>query len=183
VTENKSSARASYFCTLNLVWITDLEKIFKSFADFSDNNSETSLDLVCGFWIWDLNITNSLGFSSHLWHSKTLLWEEAGQRGHDPQQKTIWWGDGMLVLTRKIGEVIHIGEDIEIVVTAIEQNKVKIGIRSPRQIPVYRQELYQRIRQGNREAARMEADDLEKMLEFLPRGSGTIFDPKTDSDA
>lgn len=74
----------------------------------------------------------------------------------------------MLVLTRKIGESIHIGEDIEIVVTAIEQNKVKLGIRSPRQIPVYRQELYQRIKQGNREAARMETDDLEEMLEFLP---------------
>jgi carbon storage regulator len=88
----------------------------------------------------------------------------------------------MLVLTRKIGESIHIGEDIEVVVTAIEQNKVKLGIRSPRQIPVYRQELYQKIRQGNREAAGIEADELEQMLEFLPGESGAIFDPQTDSD-
>jgi len=89
----------------------------------------------------------------------------------------------MLVLTRKIGESINIGEDIEIVVTAIEQNKVKLGIRSPRQIPVYRQELYQRIRQGNREAARMETHDLEEMLEFLPKESEAILDQETDSDA
>jgi carbon storage regulator len=94
----------------------------------------------------------------------------------------IWWGK-MLVLTRKIGESIHIGEDIEIVVTAIEQNKVKLGIRSPRQIPVYRQELYQRIKQGNREAAKMETDDLEEMLEFLPEENRAIPDQKTDSGA
>jgi carbon storage regulator len=89
----------------------------------------------------------------------------------------------MLVLTRKVGESIHIGEDIEVVVTAVEQNKVKLGIRSPRQIPVYRQELYQKIKQGNREAAQMETNDLEEMLEFLPKESSSILERKTDSDA
>jgi carbon storage regulator len=74
----------------------------------------------------------------------------------------------MLVLTRKIGESIRIGEDIEVVVTAIEQNKVKIGIRSPRHIPLYREELYQKIKQANLEAAAMRTRDLEEMLEALP---------------
>lgn len=87
----------------------------------------------------------------------------------------------MLVLTRKIGESIHIGEDIEVVVTAIDQNKVKLGIRSPRQVPVYRKELYLKIRNDNREAATMETQDLEKMLEFIPAEGRTTLDLKRDS--
>ena len=75
----------------------------------------------------------------------------------------------MLVLTRKVGESIRIGDDIEVVVTSIEQNKVKIGIRSPRQIPVYREELYQKIQADNLEAAGMETGDLDEMLELLKK--------------
>jgi carbon storage regulator len=75
----------------------------------------------------------------------------------------------MLVLTRKVGESIRIGDDIEVVVTSIEQNKVKIGIRSPRHIPVYREELYQKIQADNLEAASMETGDLDEMLELLEK--------------
>jgi carbon storage regulator len=89
----------------------------------------------------------------------------------------------MLVLTRRIGESINIGEDIEILVTAIEQNKVKLGIRSPRHIPVYRQELYQKIRNSNREAAGMDASDFQEMLECLPDEKGAVIDQETGSDA
>jgi carbon storage regulator len=74
----------------------------------------------------------------------------------------------MLVLTRKAGESIRIGEDIEVVVTAIDQNKVKLGIRSPRHVPVFREELYQKITRENQVAATMKAGDLEAMLEHLP---------------
>lgn len=75
----------------------------------------------------------------------------------------------MLVLTRKVGESIRIGDDIEVIVTAIEQNKVKIGIRSPRHIPVYREELYQKIQEDNLEAASMETGDLDEMLKVLKK--------------
>jgi carbon storage regulator len=74
----------------------------------------------------------------------------------------------MLVLTRKVGESIHIGEDIEVVVTSIEPNKVRIGVRSPRHVPVYRKELYHRVKTENIEAASMKAGDLEEMLQCLP---------------
>lgn len=89
----------------------------------------------------------------------------------------------MLVLTRKIGESIHIGEDIEVVVTAIDQNKVKLGIRSPRQVPVYRNELYQKIQKDNMEAATMGTHDLEKMLEFIPTEGRAVLDRKIDGGA
>ena len=47
----------------------------------------------------------------------------------------------MLVLARKYGERIYIGEDITIFVTRIEQSRVWIGIEAPRDIPIYRGEL------------------------------------------
>lgn len=86
----------------------------------------------------------------------------------------------MLVLTRKIGESIHIGEDIEVVVTAIDQNRVRLGIRSPREVPVYRKELYLKILSDNREAATMETHDLEEMLEIIPTEGSPVLELSRD---
>lgn len=47
----------------------------------------------------------------------------------------------MLVLSRKLGERIYIGDDICITVVAIDRGKVRLGIEAPRSIPVHRQEL------------------------------------------
>jgi len=74
----------------------------------------------------------------------------------------------MLVLTRKAGESIRIGEDIEIIVSAVDQNKVKIGIRSPRHIPIYREEIYQKILAENRAAATLQHEDVDSMVIQLP---------------
>ncbi len=52
----------------------------------------------------------------------------------------------MLVLTRKLGESITIGENIKLLVVDIEGNQVKIGIEAPRSIEVYREELYLKIK-------------------------------------
>jgi hypothetical protein len=58
-----------------------LEKIFKNFIDFSDNNLEISLDLNCGFWIWDLKVIDPKSFSLVPRPNTTFLWEEAGAEG------------------------------------------------------------------------------------------------------
>lgn len=76
----------------------------------------------------------------------------------------------MLILSRKVGESIRIGDDIEVIVSAVEKNKVKLGIRSPRHIPIYREELYQKIQQENREAADMRQEDIQRMLESFHKG-------------
>jgi len=59
----------------------------------------------------------------------------------------------MLVLTRKNGEVIKIGEDIEITVIASKGDQVKIGISAPKDIEILRKEVYEQIMQENRIAS------------------------------
>ena len=51
----------------------------------------------------------------------------------------------MLTLTRKVGESIRIGDEIEIVVKEIRRNQVRIGIIAPRDVPIYREEIYDAI--------------------------------------
>ena len=47
----------------------------------------------------------------------------------------------MLVLSRKTGEKIHVGQDVVITLIEIDRNKVRLGIEAPRSIPIYRDEL------------------------------------------
>ena len=51
----------------------------------------------------------------------------------------------MLTLTRKVGETIRIGDEIQIVVKEIRRNHVRIGILAPREVKIYREEVYQNI--------------------------------------
>ncbi len=51
----------------------------------------------------------------------------------------------MLTLTRKVGESIRIGDDIEIVVKEIRRNQVRIGIVAPRDVAIFREEVYEAI--------------------------------------
>ncbi|MTI46802.1 carbon storage regulator CsrA [Sporosalibacterium faouarense] len=62
----------------------------------------------------------------------------------------------MLILTRKKEESIVIGENIEIVVVGIEDNKVKLGIKAPKDIDIYRSEIYKEIQEENLKASRTE---------------------------
>jgi carbon storage regulator len=60
----------------------------------------------------------------------------------------------VLVLTRKSNQSIMIGDDIEVSVLSIMGEKVRIGIQAPRDIPVFRKEVYLEIQQERAEAAR-----------------------------
>lgn len=51
----------------------------------------------------------------------------------------------MLILTRRIGEVIKIGDDISILILEVQGNQVRLGIIAPREIAVHREEIYQKI--------------------------------------
>lgn len=58
----------------------------------------------------------------------------------------------MLVLTRKTGETLLLGENIEIKIISIEGDQVKIGIEAPKSLKIYRQEVYEAIQQENKTA-------------------------------
>ena len=59
----------------------------------------------------------------------------------------------MLVLTRRVGEAVSIGEHIEVVVVAVRGDQVRVGIRAPRQVPILRAELRAQVERENAAAA------------------------------
>jgi carbon storage regulator len=69
----------------------------------------------------------------------------------------------MLVLTRKVNEGVMIGDDIEIRVSRIEGDVVKIGIQAPRNLPIYRNEIYKQMKAANLGAARESTGELPKL--------------------
>ena len=58
----------------------------------------------------------------------------------------------MLIISRKIDEKIKIGDDIEIVIVDINKGQVKIGINAPKNIPIFREELIENIKNENKKA-------------------------------
>ncbi len=69
----------------------------------------------------------------------------------------------MLVLSRKIEESIIIGDSIELRIVDIKGDQVKLGISAPRNVSIYRKEVYEEIQKENREAARMNVNSVENL--------------------
>ena len=63
----------------------------------------------------------------------------------------------MLVLTRKLGENIRIGDAVKITVLEVRSGQVKLGIEAPPEVKVHREEIYARIQEENRKAAAQRA--------------------------
>lgn len=55
-------------------------------------------------------------------------------------------GGGMLILTRRVGETLMIGDDVTVTVLGVKGNQVRIGINAPKDLAVHREEIFQRIR-------------------------------------
>ena len=54
----------------------------------------------------------------------------------------------MLILTRRIGESLKIGDDIRVTVLGVRGNQIRMGIHAPTEVPVHREEVYDRIREN-----------------------------------
>ena len=59
----------------------------------------------------------------------------------------------MLVLSRKVNQSIMVGDNVRVVVVAVDRDQVKLGIEAPREIAVHRSEIYEEIQRSNRSAA------------------------------
>ncbi len=57
----------------------------------------------------------------------------------------------MLILTRRVGETVMIGDDVTITVLGVKGNQVRVGINAPKSIAVHREEIYERIKREQQE--------------------------------
>jgi carbon storage regulator len=73
----------------------------------------------------------------------------------------------MLVLTRKLGEGIVIGDDVTITIVEMKGGNVRIGIDAPQSKKIYRQEVFDRIAQENKGASQWDMLDLDKISDNL----------------
>lgn len=74
----------------------------------------------------------------------------------------------MLILTRKPGESLYIGDNIKVSIVEIKGNQIRVGIEAPTELRIYREEIYLQILDENRKAAQMtglESADLEQLTE------------------
>lgn len=86
----------------------------------------------------------------------------------------------MLVLTRRVDESLNIGDSIEVTVLAIEGDKVKIGIKAPREITILRKEIFQAVQEQNKLeqflATSPEPDSFKELRELLATNSDDATD-------
>lgn len=73
----------------------------------------------------------------------------------------------MLVLARKIGEKIILNDNIEVIVLDTNQNTVKLGINAPKDVTVYREELYREIKQNNISSQDVTENSIEQLAQLL----------------
>jgi len=60
----------------------------------------------------------------------------------------------MLILTRRVGETLMIGQDVEVTVLGVKGNQVRVGIKAPKEVAVHREEVYTRIAQETQDSTR-----------------------------
>lgn len=91
----------------------------------------------------------------------------------------------MLILTRKLGESITIGDNIKVSVLGIHGRQVRLGIDAPAEVIVHREEVYVRIQAENRRASKSIKDDLLGMMNAIRgkisgKASGETKPPRID---
>ena len=73
----------------------------------------------------------------------------------------------MLILTRKLGEQINIGDDITVTLLEVKGTQVKLGIEAPKDISIHRKEIYERIREENLRSSEVDLSDLSEAASIL----------------
>ncbi|MDY7002035.1 MAG: carbon storage regulator CsrA [Thermodesulfobacteriota bacterium] len=66
----------------------------------------------------------------------------------------------MLILTRRPGESLYLGDEIKVIVLSVQGKQIKIGLEVPDDMPVYREEIYLRVQEQNKLALQLSDKDL-----------------------
>ena len=80
----------------------------------------------------------------------------------------------MLVLARKIGEKIILNDDIEVIVLDSNQNTVRLGINAPKNVSVYREEVYKEIKASNSGSCSSSVNSMKALQELLSAKTSTF---------
>ncbi len=70
----------------------------------------------------------------------------------------------MLILTRRIGERLRIGDEVSVTVLDVNGNQVRLGIDAPKEVPVHREEIFQKIAEENQTAAATPATPVTRIV-------------------
>jgi carbon storage regulator len=73
----------------------------------------------------------------------------------------------MLILTRRVGETVMIGDDVTITVLGVKGNQVRVGINAPKHVAVHREEIYERIKR-EQQGSETETTEQPKAAEYAP---------------
>lgn len=86
----------------------------------------------------------------------------------------------MLILTRRVGENVIVGDDIVISVIEVRGDAVRIGIQAPRSLSVHREEVWLELQKNNARAARPDESAIGATVKELLDGAGTERDERPD---
>lgn len=76
----------------------------------------------------------------------------------------------MLILTRRVGETVMIGNDVTVTVLGVKGNQVRVGVNAPRDVAVHREEIFERIKREGQDGAAESTTNTKTTA--APRGSG-----------
>ena len=68
----------------------------------------------------------------------------------------------MLILTRRVGETVVIGEDVTVTVLGVKGNQVRLGVNAPREVTVHREEIYDRIKRDESSESPVDDESAER---------------------
>jgi carbon storage regulator len=85
----------------------------------------------------------------------------------------------VLILTRRVGESVVIGDDIVVTVVEVRGDSVRIGVRAPRSVDVHREEVYRELQNANEQAASPEPGAVAALRDLITQSQPADKDPQT----